>query len=177
MDEHGNSKGYGFVHFDTGEAADAAIAAVNGMLLNDKVVFVGHHIPKRERQAKIDEIRSKFTNLYVKGFSPETSDQDLEDLFKPFGAITSAVTQRDEENPAKSKGFGFVNFEDHDAAAAALDALNDQDHKGNTLIVTRAQKKGEREEELRKSYEQQKQDKLLKFQGVNLYVKNLDDDM
>ena len=38
LDEHGNSKGYGFVHFETQESADMAIAKVNGMLLNDKKV-------------------------------------------------------------------------------------------------------------------------------------------
>ena len=37
-DEEGNSKGYGFVHFDTEEAAENAIRKVNGMLLNDKKV-------------------------------------------------------------------------------------------------------------------------------------------
>lgn len=36
--DDGNSKGYGFVHFDTEEAAENAIAKVNGMLLNDKKV-------------------------------------------------------------------------------------------------------------------------------------------
>lgn len=48
-DEHGNSKGYGFVHYETAEAADSAIKSVNGMLLNDKKVFVGHHIPRKVR--------------------------------------------------------------------------------------------------------------------------------
>lgn len=38
LDEHGNSKGYGFVHFETQESADMAITKVNGMLLNDKKV-------------------------------------------------------------------------------------------------------------------------------------------
>jgi polyadenylate-binding protein len=47
VDEQGNSKGYGFVHYETSEAAENAIKAVNGMLLNDKKVFVGHHIPKK----------------------------------------------------------------------------------------------------------------------------------
>lgn len=47
VDEQGNSKGYGFVHYETAEAAENAIKAVNGMLLNDKKVFVGHHIPKK----------------------------------------------------------------------------------------------------------------------------------
>jgi len=37
-DEEGNSKGYGFVHFDTEEAAENAIRKVNGMLLNGKKV-------------------------------------------------------------------------------------------------------------------------------------------
>ena len=37
-DEEGNSKEYGFVHFDTEEAAENAIGKVNGMLLNDKIV-------------------------------------------------------------------------------------------------------------------------------------------
>lgn len=38
QDDDGNSKGYGFVHFDTEEAAEQAIGKVNGMLLNDKKV-------------------------------------------------------------------------------------------------------------------------------------------
>ena len=80
LDEQGNSKGFGFVHFDSSEAADAAIQAVNGMLLNDKVVFVGHHVPKRERQAKVEEIRANYTNLYVKGLTPDTTDSDLNEL-------------------------------------------------------------------------------------------------
>jgi polyadenylate-binding protein len=47
MDEHGRSKGYGFVHYETAEAAESAIKAVNGMLLNDKKVYVGHHISRK----------------------------------------------------------------------------------------------------------------------------------
>lgn len=40
QDEEGKSKGYGFVHYETEEAADNAIQHVNGMLLNDKKVYV-----------------------------------------------------------------------------------------------------------------------------------------
>lgn len=38
QDEEGKSKGYGFVHYETEEAADNAIKHVNGMLLNDRKV-------------------------------------------------------------------------------------------------------------------------------------------
>jgi len=37
-DSKGNSKGYGFVHYEAKEAADQAIAKVHGMLLNGKIV-------------------------------------------------------------------------------------------------------------------------------------------
>jgi polyadenylate-binding protein len=174
-DEHGRSKGYGFVHYETAEAAEGAIKAVNGMLLNDKKVYVGHHISRKERQSKLDEMKAQFTNLYVKNLDPEVSQEEFEKLFEQFGAVTSAIIQVDEDG--KSRGFGFVNYENHEEAAKAVEALHDTEHNGRKLFVSRAQKKAEREEELRKSYEQAKMEKLSKYQGVNLYIKNLEDDV
>lgn len=173
-DDHGNSKGYGFVHYVTGESAEAAIKGVNGMQLNDKVVFVGIHVPRRERQAKIDEVRSQFTNLYIKNLPTETTTEELNEVFGKFGPITSAAVQSDESG--KHRGFGFVNYENHESASKAVDALHDKDYKGNILYVARAQKRTERDAELRKAHEQQKYETTLKYQGVNLYVKNLDDE-
>lgn len=174
-DEHGRSKGYGFVHYETGEAADNAIKAVNGMLLNDKKVYVGHHISRKERQSKLDEMKAQFTNLYVKNLDPETSQEDFEKMFAEFGNVTSALLSIDENG--KSRGFGFVNYENHEEAQKAVDALHDSEINGRKLFVSRAQKKAEREEELRRSYEQAKMEKLSKYQGVNLYIKNLEDDV
>ncbi|PCH38003.1 polyadenylate binding protein [Wolfiporia cocos MD-104 SS10] len=174
-DEHGRSKGYGFVHYETAEAADTAIKAVNGMLLNDKKVYVGHHISRKERQSKIEEMKAQFTNIYVKNIDLEATDEEFVELFQQFGNVTSAVIQRDEEG--KSRGFGFVNFETHEEAQKAVDMLQDTEFKDKKLFLTRAQKKAEREEELRKSYEQAKMEKMSKYQGVNLYIKNLEDDI
>jgi len=178
VDETGKSRGYGFVHYETTEAAEEAIAQVNGMMLADKVVYVGKYVPKRERQAKIEEVKSKFTNLYVKNLPLDTTEDEFKEIFGKYGTVTSAVIQPNTVDvDGKQLKFGFVNFEDHDAAKEALEKLHDSKYKDETLYVTRAQKKGEREEELRKSYEAQKYEKTLKYQGVNLYIKNLDDDM
>ena len=174
-DENGRSRGFGFVHYDTSEAAETAIKAVNGMLLNDKKVYVGHYISKKERQAHIEEQKAQFTNIYVKNLDAEITDDEFRDMFGKYGEVTSAVVQRDEEG--RSKGFGFVNYRDHENAQTAVDALHDSEYKGRKLFVARAQKKSEREEELRRSYEQAKMEKLSKYQGVNLYIKNLEDDM
>ncbi|OSC97133.1 polyadenylate binding protein [Trametes coccinea BRFM310] len=174
-DEHGRSKGYGFVHYETAEAAETAIKAVNGMLLNDKKVYVGHHISRKERQSKMEEMKAQFTNIYVKNVDPEVTQEEFVQLFEPFGKITSAVLQVDDEG--KSRGFGFVNFETHEEAQKAVETLHDSDFHGRKLFVARAQKKAEREEELRKSYEQAKMEKMSKYQGVNLYIKNLEDDI
>lgn len=178
LDENGKSKGYGFVHYETTEAAEEAIAGVNGMMLADKIVYVGHYVAKRERQAKIDEVKSKFTNLYVKNLPLDTTEAELTELFSKYGKVTSAVLNDSTvQVEGKELKFGFVNLENHEDAKKALEELHDSKFKDETLFVTRAQKKGEREEELKKSYEAQRYEKTLKFQGVNLYIKNLDDDM
>ena len=174
-DEQDRSKGYGFVHYETAEAAENAIKAVNGMLLNDKKVYVGQHIPRKERQSKLDEMKAHFTNLYVKNLDPEMTQAEFEQLFSQCGAVTSALISVDEEG--KSKGFGFVNYERHEEAQKAVDILHESEHYNRKIFVARAQKKAEREEELRRSYEQAKMEKLSKYQGVNLYIKNLEDDV
>lgn len=61
--------------------------------------------------------------------------------------VTSFAIMKDEAG--KSKGFGFVNFEDAEAAHKAVEALNGKDIEGKELYVGRAQKKAEREAELK----------------------------
>jgi len=174
LDDAGKSRGFAFVHYSTGEAASAAIKAVNGMLLNDKKVFVGHHVGRKERQGKIEEQRAQFTNIFVKNLDTEATDEEFEALFKPFGDIVSAAIGRDESGA--NKGFGFVNFVEHEDAKKACDDLNNTDFKGKKIFVGRAQKKSEREEELKKAHEEKRMENDAKSAGVNLYVKNLDDE-
>ncbi|OIV93294.1 hypothetical protein TanjilG_13121 [Lupinus angustifolius] len=170
-DSSGNSKGYGFVQFDNEESAQKAIEKLNGMLLNDKQVYVGPFLRKQEREVSVDKV--KFNNVFVKNISESTTDDELKKVFGEFGPITSAVVMRDGDG--KSRCFGFVNFENTDDAAQAVDALNGKKFDEKEWYVGKAQKKSEREQELKIKFEQSVKEAADKYQGANLYVKNLDD--
>jgi len=175
-DGEGNSKGYGFIHFETEDAAQNAIEKVNGMLLEDKKVFVGKFIPRAARMREMGETANKYKNVYVKNFDDSLDDVELEKMFSKFGKILSAKIMSD--GSGKPKGFGFVAFEEPESAEDAVENMNEIEVPGKPdkrLTVCRAQKKGERQEELKRRYEQQKAERMQRYQGVNLYVKNLDD--
>lgn len=171
VDSSGQSKGYGFVQYDSEDAAQKAIEKLNGMLLNDKQVYVGPFVRKQERDMAVDKTR--FTNVFVKNLSEATSEEDLKKAFGEFGAITSIALMKDEDG--KSKSFGFVNFENAEDAARAVEALNGHKFDNKEWYVGRAQKKSEREMELKNRYEQSAKEAVDKSQGLNLYIKNLDD--
>eukprot|EP00271_Cylindrocystis_brebissonii_P011619 TRINITY_DN29496_c0_g1_i1.p1 TRINITY_DN29496_c0_g1~~TRINITY_DN29496_c0_g1_i1.p1 ORF type:complete len:779 (+),score=217.99 TRINITY_DN29496_c0_g1_i1:291-2627(+) len=167
----GQSRGFGFVHFETEEAANLAIEKVNGMLMEGKKVFVGKFLKKSERDP--DQTQHRFTNIFVKNLDLEVTEETLQEKFGEVGKITNLVIMRDEMG--KSRGFGFVNYENPDSARAAVDTLNQTEIGSKMVYVGRAQKKAEREQMLRVQFEEKRQERLQKYQGVNLYIKNLDD--
>ncbi|XP_070694946.1 polyadenylate-binding protein 1-like [Pempheris klunzingeri] len=204
-DEKG-SKGYGFVHFETHEAANRAIDTMNGMLLNDRKVqktgnhmesrivnskahflgekcqmslrgsmnsFVGHFKSRKEREVEFGTKAMKFTNVYIKNFGEEYTDEKLKEVFAAFGRTLSVRVMRDERG--RSRGFGFVNYANHEDAQKAVDEMNGKEINGKIIYVGRAQKRLERQGELKRKFDQIKQDRIQRYQGVNLYVKNLDD--
>ncbi|XP_057640169.1 polyadenylate-binding protein 4 isoform X4 [Chionomys nivalis] len=171
-DENG-SKGYAFVHFETQEAADKAIEKMNGMLLNDRKVFVGRFKSRKEREAELGAKAKEFTNVYIKNFGEDVDDDNLKELFSQFGKTLSVKVMRDPSG--KSKGFGFVSYEKHEDANKAVEEMNGKEMSGKAIFVGRAQKKVERQAELKRKFEQLKQERISRYQGVNLYIKNLDD--
>ncbi|XP_058846639.1 embryonic polyadenylate-binding protein A-like isoform X3 [Acipenser ruthenus] len=171
-DENG-SKGYGFVHFETHEAANRAIETMNGMLLNDRKVFVGHFKSRREREAEFGAKAMEFTNVYIKNFGEDVNDEKLREVFSQYGRTLSVRVMVDEMG--RSRGFGFVNYENHEEAQKAVEGMNGKELNGRIIYVGRAQKRLERQGELKRKFDQIKQERIHRYQGVNLYVKNLDD--
>ena len=173
MDDQGNSRGFGFVQFETAEEANEAIAKVNGMLLEDKRLYVGPFQARNERDTVTGE--RKYTNVYVKNIPEDVTDEKFREAFAKFGEVTSAVVMRKPDG--SSKGFGFVNFKEADQAKASVEALHASKHFGGDkdLYAGRAEKESERKDKLRKKYEAIRMDRLKNNQLVNLYIKNLDD--
>ena len=87
------------------------------------------------KEKKIIQIpENAFEELFIKGINYEATEDDLNDTFNKYGAISSCKILKDKETK-KSKGCGFVKFEDK---ISAVRALNDADNlvcKGRNLLV------------------------------------------
>jgi cold-inducible RNA-binding protein len=75
--------------------------------------------------------------LYVGNLPYQTTEADLTNMFEPYGTVESAriITDRD---TGRSKGFGFVEMTDDEAAEKAIAALNGQESGGRALTVNEA---------------------------------------
>ncbi len=82
-------------------------------------------------------------NIYVGNLSYEVTDEELRTLFGAFGAVSSAKVIRDQES-GYSKGFGFVEMSDDNAARAAIEQLNGTDCRGRALRVNEARPREDR---------------------------------
>lgn len=77
------------------------------------------------------------TRLFVGSLPWAVDDAQLEDLFKEFGTISSAKVIIDRDSN-RSRGYGFVEFEDDEAAKAAIEKLNGSDIQGRAIVVNEA---------------------------------------
>jgi RNA recognition motif-containing protein len=81
-------------------------------------------------------------NIYVGNLSWNLKDQDLNDLFTPFGEVASAKIVLDKFTQ-RSKGFGFVEMPNDEQAQAAIAQLNGSEVDGRNLVVNESRPKEE----------------------------------
>jgi RNA recognition motif-containing protein len=81
-------------------------------------------------------------NIYVGNLSWSMKDEDLNNLFSQYGAVSSAKILKDKMS-GRSKGFGFVEMEDDEAARTAIANLNESEVQGRKLIVNESQPRPE----------------------------------
>ncbi len=72
--------------------------------------------------------------LFVGSISWDATDEDLKELFSPYGEIVSANVVMDRET-GRSRGFGFVEFKTDEEAQAAIDALDGTEHMDRQIVV------------------------------------------
>ena len=82
-------------------------------------------------------------NIYVGNLPFSTSDDDLNQLFSPFGTVSSARIIKDKFTD-RSRGFGFVEMENDEEALKAIEAINGKDVDGRPLKVSEARPREDR---------------------------------
>jgi len=75
--------------------------------------------------------------IYVGNLNFRSTDETLRDLFAEYGQVNSATIVMD-RHTGRSRGFGFVEMEDDNAAMTAIEALNGKDFDGRVINVNEA---------------------------------------
>jgi cold-inducible RNA-binding protein len=83
------------------------------------------------------------TKIYVGNLSYEADNASLDQMFKPYGTVSSAQVIMDRES-GRSKGFGFVEMGTSDEAKAAIGALNGTEINGRAVTVNEAKPREDR---------------------------------
>jgi RNA recognition motif-containing protein len=82
-------------------------------------------------------------NIYVSNLSFNVQDEDLREFFTEYGEVSSAKVITDKFT-GKSRGFGFVEMPDNEAAQKAIAELDNGVVEGRTIRVMEAKPKEER---------------------------------
>ena len=83
-------------------------------------------------------------NIYVSNLSFAIHDNELSGFFSEFGEVSSAKVIMD-KTTSRSRGFGFVEMADDEAAKNAISELDGTTQDGRTIKVREARQKEERE--------------------------------
>jgi len=145
ISKDGIPRGFGFVTFETEESASAA--------LNDEHNLDGRHIdvkratPKDEDRLAVpsgggrgpppDQSAIKSDKVFVGGLPQDCEDQKIIDHFQRYGTIVDAVVMKD-RTTGRSRGFGFVRFDNTDSADRVLEDYSNHQIEGKWCEVKKA---------------------------------------
>jgi RNA recognition motif-containing protein len=76
-------------------------------------------------------------NIFVAKLNFKTREETLRSVFEAYGEVDSVKIVMDHET-GRSKGFGFVEMPDDDAAYSAIEELNESEFDGRTIVVKKA---------------------------------------
>ncbi|MDD4589062.1 MAG: RNA-binding protein [Parabacteroides sp.] len=79
-------------------------------------------------------------NIYIGNLNYRVREDDLKQVMEAYGAVDSVKIIKDRET-GKSKGFGFVEMADDEAAKKAIEELNEKELQGRQMVVKEARPK------------------------------------
>jgi RNA recognition motif-containing protein len=79
-------------------------------------------------------------NIFVGSLPYSLQEADLQELFEAYGEVTTVKIIMDRES-GRSKGFGFVEMSDDEAAQKAISGLNGSEISGRSIAVSQAEDK------------------------------------
>ncbi|KAE8355321.1 hypothetical protein BDV28DRAFT_48296 [Aspergillus coremiiformis] len=134
----GRSKGVGYVEFKNEDSVAPAIQLTGQKLLGIPIIAQLTEAEKN-RQARNPDASSgnnhaaPFHRLYVGNIHFSITENDLQNVFEPFGELEFVQLQKDETG--RSRGYGFVQFRDPNQAREALEKMNGFDLAGRAIRV------------------------------------------
>ena len=82
-------------------------------------------------------------NIYVGNLSSDVSQENLRQVFEPFGQVSSATIIKDKYS-GQPRGFGFMEMPNRAEAQAAIENLNGKDLLGQQMTVNEARPRTDR---------------------------------
>ncbi|OMJ80361.1 hypothetical protein SteCoe_15950 [Stentor coeruleus] len=161
-DTNGNSLGYGFIQFERKDKAQEAINKLNGFLWGNNKIIVSEFLPIASRT-----IANK-TNLYIKGFPLNYSQDMIKEIFSQFGEITS-IGLMSAKTKDGERAFGFVCFSNNESASKACEAMHTKKEGDYEWYVVPHMNKNTRKALLRDQYLK----KIEEWKVKNLYIRNI----
>jgi len=123
----GHSLGYGFIKFESAEAAAAAISALNGYAIDNKKLKVSIARPPSKENIK--------SNIYISGIPSSWTKAEIDQLFSDYGKVIESRVLVD-PSTNKSRGVGFCRLDTHQNALKAIAALHGATPTGGSTKLT-----------------------------------------
>ncbi|XP_073970710.1 RNA binding motif single stranded interacting protein alan shepard isoform X7 [Rhodnius prolixus] len=132
LDKNTNKcKGYGFVDFESGECAEAAVKALQAKGVQAQMAKVGISLLRSPASQQEQDP----TNLYIANLPPNYKETDLENMLSKFGHVISTRILKD--TSGMSKGVGFARMESKEKCEQIIQAFNGKPVSGckDSLLV------------------------------------------
>ncbi|KAI0161267.1 hypothetical protein GGR57DRAFT_454150 [Xylariaceae sp. FL1272] len=133
----GRSKGVGYVEFKNEDSVTAALQLTGQKLVGIPVIVQLTEAEKNRQVRNTDGSAQgnsvPFHRLYVGNIHFSITEQDLQNVFEPFGELEFVQLQKDDTG--RSRGYGFVQFREADQAREALEKMNGFDLAGRPIRV------------------------------------------